>query len=199
MKQFKQGYSVIEILVAMGILAMVLWVLANFQKDVFSQNTFISNSLNADAEMRSAIKKMVAELRGAAQSEIGTYQISSASKNALTFFSDIDGSGLKSQIRYYLNGTTLERGVILPTGSPLAYVAGNEKVTKLVYNIANPSQQIFSYYDEGYSGTEAALAEPINLPLVRLIKIVLTVDADANKPPAPLTHESQVAIRSLKY
>ncbi len=195
----KKGFSVIEILVAMGILVMVLWVLANFQKDVFSQNTFITNSLNADSEMRSAIKKMVAELRGTAQSENGTYQINSADKDSLTFFSDVDGSGLKSQVRYYLNGTTLERGVIKPTGSPLAYVVANEKITKLVYNIANPSQQIFSYYDEGYSGTEAALTEPIDIPSVRLVKIVLTADKDVNKPPGPLTFESQVSIRSLKY
>ena len=199
MKFNSRGFSLIEILVALGILVLVLWVIANFQADVFTQNNFISNSLNADSEMRSAIKKMVAELRGAAQSENGTYQIFSATKNSLIFYRDIDGSGLKSQVRYYLNGTTLERGVIKPTGSPLAYVAGNEKITTLVYNIANANQQIFYYYDEGYSGTEPALAEPINLPLVRLIKIVLTVDADSNKPPVPITLESQVAIRSLKY
>lgn len=193
------GFSLIEILVALGIFTLVLWVVANFQADVFSQNTFIFGSLNADSEMRSAVKKMVAELRGTAQSDTGTYQFTLATKNSLTFFSDIDASGVRSQIRYYLNGTTLERGVIKPTGSPLTYVSANEKITKLVYNIANPNQQIFSYYDENYSGSETALAEPINLPLIRLVKIVLTVDADSKKPPLPLTLESQVVIRSLKY
>ena len=199
MKIKNQGFSLIEILVAMGILVLMLWVIANFQADVFTQNNFISNSLNADSEMRSAIKKMVAELRGAAQSENGTYQIFSATKNSLIFYSDIDGSGLKSQVRYYLTGTDLRRGIILPTGSPLAYVVGNEKLTTLIHNTANVNQQIFYYYDEGYSGSESALTEPINLPLVRLIKIILTADADINKPPAPITLESQVAIRSLKY
>ena len=195
----KKGFSVIEILIVLGIMALILWVLANFQADVFTQNNFISNSLNADSDMRSAIKKMVAEIRAAAQSDTGAYQIASTTKNNLIVYSDLDASGLRSQIRYFLTGsTTLMRGVIKPTGSPLTYVAANEKLSTLVTNIANTNQEIFYYYDEGYTGSEAPLTYPINISSVRLIKIVLTVDADPNKPPGPITMESQVAIRSLK-
>ena len=195
----KKGFSVIEILIVLGIMALILWVLANFQADVFTQNNFISNSLNADSDMRSAIKKMVAEIRAAAQSDTGAYQIASTTKNNLIVYSDLDASGLRSQIRYFLTGsTTLMRGVIKPTGSPLTYVAANEKLSTLVTNIANTNQEIFYYYDEGYTGSEAPLTYPINISSVRLIKIVLTVDAAPNKPPGPITMESQVEIRSLK-
>ena len=198
-KNNKQGFSVVEILVSMGILAIVLWAVANFQAGVFTQNNFIRSSLNADSEVRSAIKQMIKEIRGATQSDTGGYLISSATKNSLTFFSDIDGSGLRSQVRYYLSGTTtLMRGVIKPTGSPLAYVAGNEKLSTLVKNVANTNQEVFYYYDQGYTGSESALTYPINVASVRLIKIVITADENTNLPPPPITMESQVAIRSLK-
>jgi prepilin-type N-terminal cleavage/methylation domain-containing protein len=195
----KHGFSLIEILVTLGIFSLIILVLVNFQISLFSQNTFISNSLNADSEMRTALKKMVAEIRGAAQSDTGAYQIGTATKNSLTFFSDVNGDGRREQIRYFLIGTSLMRGLIKPTGNPLTYVVGSETLTTLVHSIANPNQEIFAYYDQNYAGTQTALAEPINIPLVRLIKITLTVDADPNKPPAPLTLGSQVSIRSLKY
>lgn len=196
----KRGFSLVEILITLGIFSLIILALINFQINVFSQNTLISNSLNADSEMRSALKKIVAELRGAAQSDIGTYQIAAATKNSLTFFSDVDGDGHREQIRYFLNGSSLARGLIKPTGNPLAYVAGSETLTTLVHFIANPNQDIFAYYDQNYAGTSTLpLSEPINIPLLRLIKITLTVEADPLRPPAPLTLGSQVSIRSLKY
>lgn len=200
MKKIKQlGFSLVEILVALGIFSLIILALANFQVDVWSQNNLINSSLNADSEMRSALKKMVAELRGTAQSDTGTYQISTATKNTLTFFSDVDGDGRREQVRYFLTGTSLQRGLIKPTGNPLAYVAGTETLTTVVHSVANPNQELFAYHDQNYTGTETALVEPINIPLIRLIKITLTVDENPTKPPAPLTLGSQVSIRSLKY
>jgi len=195
----KIGFSTIELLVTLGIFVLIIWSLINFQTDVFSQNTLINNSLNADNEMRSALKQIIAELRGAAQSDTGAYQIAAAAKDSITFFSDVDGDGSREQLRYFLNGTTLMRGSIKPSGNPLAYPPTSETLKTMVYAIANPNQEIFSFYDENYTGAEAALAEPINLSLARLVKITLTVDANPSKPPAPLTLGSQVAIRSLKY
>ncbi len=195
----KQGFSLIEILVALGIFGLIILALANFQWSLFSQNTLINSSLNADSEMRSALKKIVAELRGAAQSDTGVYQIAEATKNSLTFFSDVDGDGRREQVRYFLTGTALMRGLIKPAGNPLAYNPALETLTTMVHAIANPNQAIFSYHDQNYSGSEVALTEPINIPLVRLVKITLTVDENPNKPPSSLTLSSQVSIRSLKY
>lgn len=197
MKKF--GFSTIELLVTLGIFVLIIWSVINFQTGVFSQNTLINNSLNADSEMRAALKQLVAELRGAAQSDTGAYQIAAAAKNSLTFFSDIDADGSREQLRYFLNGTTLMRGLIKPSGNPLTYNPAAENLKTMVYSIANLNQEIFAYYDENYTGTEAALAEPVSIPLIRLIKITLTVDKDPLKPPAPLTLGSQVSVRSLKY
>lgn len=192
MKQ--RGFGLLELLVTMGIFLIMIFVLTNFQVNVFSQKNFIGSSLNAEFEARTSIKKLIAELRAAVISDTGAYQIATATGSALTFYSDRDGDGLVEQIRYYLSGSTLQKGVIKPTGAPLAYVAGNEKITTEVYNITYLTS-LFTYYDED----GAQLSSPVNLPDVRLIKITYTVDDNPNKPPSAFTLSSQVSVRSLKF
>lgn len=189
----KKGFSLLELLVSLGIFLGMLLVLSNFQVNVFSQNTMIGSSLQAESETRSSLKKLLAELRAAVISETGGYPIALASGSAITFYSDRDGDDLKEQIRYFLNGSSLQKGIIKPTGSPPSYVPANEKIVTEVHSLTNLTT-IFTYYDDAGQ----LLPEPINLPDVRLIKITYTVDADANRPPAPFTLESQVSVRSLK-
>lgn len=189
----KQGFGILELLVSLGIFVAIVWVLANFQVNVFSQKSIIGSGLTAEYEARTSIKKLIAELRAAVISDTGSYQIALATGSSLTFYSDRDGDGLVEQLRYYLNGPTLQKGVIKPTGAPLQYVAGNEQTTREVGNLINTTS-LFTYYD----ASGVVLPEPIDLPLVRLIKITYTIDDNLNKPPAPLTLSSQVSVRSLK-
>ena len=90
----------------------------------------------------------------------------------------------------------MQKGVIIPTGSPLDYDPATEKITTLLTNVTNSS--IFGYYDKNYEGTTAALSSPVNISAVRLIKITVTVDKDPNKPPAPTTFSTQISFRNLK-
>ena len=194
MHQKTQGFGLLELLVSLSIFVGILWLLGNFQVNVFSQNNFIGSGLNAEFETRTSLKKLIAELRAAVISDTGTYPIALATGSALTFYSDRDGDGLVEQIRFYVSGNKIYKGVIKPTGAPLSYVAGNEKITTEVNFITN-STTVFTYFD----ANTAQLNEPINLPEVRLIKITYTVDENASRPPAPLTLSAQVSVRSLKF
>jgi hypothetical protein len=142
---------------------------------------------------------MTASLRSASQSSTGAYPIAAASSTSLTYFSDIDHDGLKEQVRYFLSGTTLKRGVIKPSGNPLTYNTANEKITNLVRNIirddANP---IFSYYDSSYDGSSSAMTNPPNILNIRLIKITFLIDRDPATAPAAAEFSTQVSIRNLK-
>ncbi len=189
----KKGFGILELIVSLGIFVMVVWVLANFQVNVFSQKSIIGSGLTAEFEARTSLKKLIAELRAAVISDTGSYQIALATGSSLTFYSDRDGDNLVEQIRYYLNGSTLQKGVIKPTGAPLQYVAGNERITREVGNLTN-LVSLFTYYD----AAGAVLPEPIDLPLVRLIEVTYTIDDNPSKPPAPFTLSSQVSVRSLK-
>src|SRR3989344_4644245 len=115
---------------------------------------------------------------------------------AFTFYSDIDDDGLKEKVRYFLNGPLLQKGVIKPTGSPLSYNPASEKITTLIPNVTNAT--IFTYYDENYDGAGAELTSPINIPVVRLVKITITIDKDPNRAPVTTIFSTQVSIRNLK-
>jgi hypothetical protein len=88
--------------------------------------------------------------------------------------------------------------VIEPTSISPFYNIADEKVTNLVSYIANNTAPIFYYYDKNYDGTNSALATPINIPLVRLIKINILIDKDTNKEPGVITATTQISLRNLK-
>ncbi len=191
----KIGFTAIEILFAVSIFILVTIVMTSFARDTWVYNSFIGSSLNSLHTGRSILKTMVAEIRTASSGDNGAYPVSSATADSLTIYSDIDDDALKERVRYFLNGTNLQKAVLKPTGSPLAYT-GTEVTTTLISNVTNTT--IFNYYDKNYDGTTASLSSPINIPSVRLIKITITTDDDPNKAPTPITLSSQVTLRNIK-
>jgi hypothetical protein len=131
-------------------------------------------------------------------SAMGAYAIVQAATSSLTFYDDIDNDSSIEKVRYFLSGSTLKKGVVEPSGSPLNY-NGTETIKELVHNIANnATTSIFSYYDSSYAGTSSPLALPVNVLSVRLIKVSLVIDSDPLKPPAPIYMSTQVSIRNIK-
>lgn len=193
------GFTLIEILIAFLIFMAIfdsVWLI--YKKSV-SSNTALSNSLNAQGEIRKALTSMTAGIRSASISSTGSYPIQSASSTSLTYYSDIDHDGLKEQIRYFLSGKILKRGIIEPSGNPLTYQSANEKITYLIRDVVrDDSKPIFSYYNKNYSGTGPALTNPPNILDIRLIKINVLVDRDPANPPAAAEFTTQVSIRNLK-
>src|SRR3989344_5539756 len=124
----KKGFTIIETIISVFILSLIVVSAATFQKDVFSLNFSLQNSLNAQLDARHVVKIMVAELRKASPSALGAYPIALASSTAITFYSDVDSDGVKDRVRYFLSGSTIKRGVLAPSGSPLAYVDANEEL-----------------------------------------------------------------------
>jgi hypothetical protein len=192
----ESGFTVIETLFGIAIFVLIVGALTLFSKNVWVNNSFISAGLVDTDAGRQVLKTMVAEIRTASTSDTGTYLINQAGASSFTFYSNVDSDVLKEKVRYFLSGTTLQRGVIKPTGSPLSYNAGNEKISTLLQNVQDSS--IFEYFDKDYDGTTAPLSFPINIPNVRLVKITITTDSDPNRPPAEMVFSTQVSIRNLK-
>lgn len=194
-----QGFSLAEILISVFIISLITITVNTFAKDVFSLNYFLQGSLNAQIDSRHVVKIMVTELREAGPSALGAYAIAAASSTAVTFYTDVDNDGLRDKIRYFVSGTDLKRGVIAPTGSPLSYVAGNEKLSTIISGfVSSTTLPLFQYYPSSYSGTSSPLTSPINIPSVRLVKITVIIDKDPNKSPVKIVTSSQVSIRNLK-
>ncbi len=198
--QRNTGVTLPELLVVVGITSIIVLALTSFQKDIFFNNKFAADSLSSAQDARSILRTMIAELRVTSPSSNGAYAIAQAATSSITFFSDTDGDGVKDQIRYYLTGTTtLKKGVVKPTGSPLVYNSANETFKTLAINLKNSSSSpLFEYYDSGYAGTSSPMTYPLDITRIRLVKINLLIDADPNRSPIPRTYTSQTSLRNLK-
>ena len=197
-RKLESGFSLIEVSVGIFILSLIGLAVYSFQKDIFSLNRIISGSLTAQSEVRRALKSMSAEIRTASPSSLGAYALAQTSDLSFTFYSNIDSDSFKERVRYFLDGTTLKRGVLKPSGAPLTYNPANETISEVVHDVASGATPIFSYYDENYDGTTQPLAEPIDISAVRLVKIIIMVDKDSQAPPGPMTLTTQISMRNLK-
>ena len=123
-------------------------------KDIFSvsqqQNGILSNTNQA-----TLISSTFAnEIRNATYGANGAYPINQATNNQIIFYSTADSvNGTVSQIRYYVSGNTLYKGVTNPGGSPLSYVGQTEKITPLITQMSMGSTPLFYYYDGNFNGS----------------------------------------------
>lgn len=198
MQKLNYGFSVIEVLAVVFILSLVGIAVAIFQKNIFSFNTILSGNLEVQDEARRALKMITAEVRPLSPSSIGAYPIVETGQTSFIFYSDVDNDQLKEQVRYFLDGTILKKGIIKPSGNPLVYNSSNEIIRKVIRDVVNGATPIFNYYDTNYDGTTPSLAEPINILAVRLVKITIIIDRDPNKSPGSITLTTQVSMRNLK-
>jgi type II secretory pathway pseudopilin PulG len=195
-KNKMDGFTLVEVLFTISIFIVVFSTLALFARNIWTYSTFISGGLDNVDTSRNALKIMVSEIRTAEQAETGAHMIEQATGSIFSFYSDINGDGLKEKVKYFLENGSIKKSVIQPSGSPVSYNIANETISTMASHITNTS--IFNYYDENYDGTSQPLAFPINIPDIRLVKITITMDKDANRPPSPMTLTSQVSVRNLK-
>ena len=144
------------------------------------------------------MQDFVNEVRTAAASSVGAYPISIAQNQQFAFYSDVNKDSYRERIRYFMSGTTLKKGITNPVGNPPAYVTSTEVVTDVVHDVANGTSSIFYYFDGSYTGVEAPMTYPINIPNVRMVEISLKLDENPQLTPAPLYVESKAMLRSYK-
>jgi len=194
-KKINSGFSVVETIIVIFIISLIGIATIEFQKDIFSLNTILFNNLVTQDEIRRTLKVMTAEIRPLSPSSTGAYPIAEANPSSFIFYSDIDNDQLKEQIRYFLDGTTLKKGIIKPSGTPLTYNPVNETKSELIHNVITDT--IFNYYDKNYDGTTPPLTQPVDISAITLIKITIVIDKDPDKSPGPITLTTQVAMRNL--
>jgi len=116
--------------------------------------------MTAMLESRKILSTMVTELRSTVPSALGSYPIESVATSSIVFFADVNADDVSDRIRYFVDPITrtVKRGVILATGEPPAYTAG-ETFSTLVNDVANDtSTPLFDYYDGNYAGASSPLS-----------------------------------------
>lgn len=180
----------------MGIFTVLVVGLGTFIASIFRYNRSLSSGLDAQRTVQRYLTGISQELRTASPSSLGAYPIETATATSLTFYANIDADNYKERLRYFISGTSLRRGVLKPSGNPLVYTSANEQVTTVVENVTNTD--IFSYYDQNYDGTSAALVFPVSTTAIRLIKIRVVTDREPTTTPTPYEGVTSVEIRNLK-
>ncbi len=186
----------IETIIVISVTALVLTVIVDSILTFYRSNT---NTLEQTYQVESArrgVDLATRDIREAAYSDNGSFPIVSTCTSTLTFYSDTDRDYSAEQIRFYLEGSLLKRGVINATGSPHTYNAADEQVTILSEYVRNISQgvPVFRYFTA--SSTE--IAAGATTTLLSYITIDLIVNVDVNRLPGEFTLHSTAAARNLK-
>ena len=195
-----RGVTLVELVVAIGIFALLSLGAAEIIIIGFRSNAAIWEHLEVQRDARRAVQQVVNVVRQAETSSVGAYPLAGAGANELIVYSNINNNGYRERVRFFLDGTTLKKRIITPSGSPLVYETATETITDVANNVTNVSlgTPIFSYYDSAYTGTEAAMVQPVVVGDVRIISVRLILDKNPNVLPSAYDVESFAQIRNLK-
>lgn len=145
----QKGFSLIETLVVITILIFVLGALVSSIRFFYRSNTHALEQSFAINSARIGIERMVKDIREAAFSDEGAYPVISMATSSFSFYSDVDGDIFVEKIRYFLDGTDLNRGVTNSSGDPLTYDENNEVISLISDNVRNNTEEVtlFLYFD----------------------------------------------------
>jgi len=200
------GFTLIEVVVSIGIFIVIMAAVALFESNIFSYQRNASNSMATVQDAQVILKTLSKEIRMASQASDGSYALQIVATDTLQFFADTNSDGLKERIRYSFVGNNLYRASMTPIGSPLAY-SGTESTSTVLTDVVNASSTpVFSYFNGTYAGTTTGvLSQPVSPNDVRLIQINLTLNAGASvgntsqqNMSAIRTYTADVTLRNLK-
>lgn len=194
----KSGLTLVELVLVVGIGSLVALAIYNFAGNTIRYQDEFRGRLSMLDDVRQVLRPMTSEIRQMQDSSVGGYALELVASDTLVFFSDILPNDYRERVRYFLEDDELKKGVVIPSGNPLAYDLSTEIVTTLMKNVINVT---FRYYDESYSGAigQGALIHPFPAIDVRMVEVEVSIDDDVKVLPNPLGQISAFAqLRNLK-
>lgn len=189
-----RGFTLIETIMTVVVFAMISGVISGLIVMGYRTRSYALEQSLAINEARKGVETMVKEIREARSGDDGSYIIEKPEDYQFIFYSDIDKDASAERVRYFIQGTDFKKGVINPTGSPVAYPSDKEEIFILSQYVRN-QPPIFHYYDD--NGNEITQL-PARLKDTKLMKVYLVINVNPNRPPQDLILESAVQIRNLK-
>ncbi|MBI4094942.1 MAG: hypothetical protein HY435_01985 [Candidatus Liptonbacteria bacterium] len=193
----RSGITFLEIVIVMGIFAGVLFVISSFVTTTSQFENLVNQKLEVRQDLEQTFQVLVTEIRSMGSSNSGAYPIGEATTSTLAFYSDIDSDGIYERVRYSLSTSTINRGVIEPTGNPLVYATSTETIAIAVEKVVSTTAPIFEYYDKNFTGSGAPLSYPLVISNIRMVKVQVFADASP-RAPKPVLFSDLVNIRNLR-
>jgi len=187
--------SFIEVLVWIGILTLLMAAMVVAIINVYRNNSYTFERAIAVLSVRKGLENVTQTVREATYSDSGGYPVVVLNNNSFTFYADYDNDGQAEQVRLFLDGEDLNRGVVEPTGSPAVYT-GSESVSTIVNNVRNIAlgRDLFKYYDD--AGTEVTVMGNILDPV--FIKVDLIANTGNNPTVNDYELHGSAFMRNLK-
>ena len=200
-KNLRDGFTLVELLVVIGIITVVGVSLSTVLTAGLKQQFFLNGHNESVEDARKAMRKMVAEIRETQDSDNGAYAVANRDAYELIFYSDIDTDIGVERVRYISDNSGLKKGVVEPSGAnPVVYNLGSETITLLSPHVVNSEDGIplFEYYTKDYPTVATPLATPVNIDQVSLINFVIRVKSESGGGSITSTLSSFVQPRNLK-
>lgn len=199
--KFKKGMTIIEALVAIAIFTLGIEGFTMLFIRAWQNNSYTLEMGQSAMAISQSVNKIVGYIRGARQSDNGSYLMVSANDNDLVLYSDYDKDDVTERLHFYKNGQDVLMGVREPTGTmPKTYASGDGSVITVASHIINDAgSPIFEYYDQDYTGNiaDSPLSTPASVADVKMVKFHLYINIDPNRAPDNIEMQSFVRFRNL--
>ncbi len=195
----RSGFTLIEVILTLGITVIIFAALSIALNTVLSTARSRTGQAAQIEQATRVIDYVVHTIREAQPSAATDYPIAAASTSSVTVYTTISGN-IIAKVRFFVSGTELRQGIILPSGSPATYPAGNETITTILRGVQASATPLFNYYTGSYTGTQAAIGtlDATTIRTIRLVQMNVTFDPDTLREPGPMTISMNAQLRNLK-
>jgi len=176
-----RGFTLIETIIVVGIFTVTSVAILGGALFLFRTNANTTEQAFALMSARRGVESLVENMRAAESGIGGLYAIDSIDLNEFSFYSDYDDDDVPERVRYFLQNSVLERGIIEPSGSPTTYDTGDEVISTIATDLRNASTSVnvFTYYD-----TNGVVITDMNDATdVRFVDVELIVNINPSRLP----------------
>ncbi len=194
MKKIK-GYTLIEMLVVITIILIITPILFSSILSLYETHAKTLSRAFALSETTNGVKEIVRDVRSAVYAENGALPLVEIATSSLILYADTDLDGTVERVHYFLDNTTVKKGIIEPTATS-SYPESSETTGDLTLNIINEetSTPVFRYFD----ATSTEITSSTNMLNVRRIEINFIGSKTFSGETSQVQIKSSASIRNLK-
>ena len=197
MQERLKGMSLVELVVALGIMAIVMSGMVVFLSSIWKTQLFTMRTGESSLAASRGVEGMADSIRNAQTGADGSFPVAQATASEFSFFADENHDGKIERIHLFYDTATksVKCGTTDPTtATPPTYPASDDSVSTLATSVVNSDlQPVFAYYD----GSNGLLPSSPPVSDVRMVHVSLFIDPDPSPNSNAVEISSLVSLRNL--